>query len=146
MACAPSPRMAPSTLPSKCKRPLKCTSPRTCVPAAMSVVAASAAATVRASLRLLNIGYLLLGEGTRPGDFLIGPSHFPVRLGFDTNAVGNEFVRQHECACDLLKIFERKRQARAVLVRRQIVPRERGEPAVAHAVHAQVHAAAGYLS
>src|SRR6202020_880209 len=94
IACAPSPRTEPSTLPSRCNRPLKSTSPRIVVPAAMSVVAASVPVAGRTSLRLLNIGHLLLGERIRPGEFLIGPSHFPTCLGFDANAVRNEFLRQ----------------------------------------------------
>src|SRR5579885_891386 len=148
IACAPSPRIAPSILPSMCSRPVNRMSPRISVPAAISVVVS---APGRASARLvLNIGNLRgvgagLGERVGPGEFLLGATHVAAGVGLDPDAIGREAFRQHQGAAHLLEVLERERHAGAVLVRRELAPGERGELAAAHAVDAEPHPTRGDL-
>src|SRR5262249_44205693 len=50
------------------------------------------------------------------------------------------------CACDLLKILERKRQSRPILIGGEVCPRQFGELPALHAIEAQANMAIRYLS
>src|SRR5258706_11956918 len=120
IAWGPLPRIAPSILPSICRRPLKLMSPLISVPVAISVVASAA---FRASFRLvLNIDKLLCSERVVPGEFLFGATAVAAGSGLDMDAIRREIVRQHQRTGDLLEILERERQSGCVLIRRDLGP------------------------
>src|SRR5579859_6254486 len=122
---SPSPRIAPSTRPSTCRRPLNWMSPWISVPAAISVVTSGAA---RLSLRLLlNIGNLLCVQRIGPREILLGPPHLAPRVRLDAHPARIQAGGQHHGRLNLLEILERKRQTVGILVRRELVPRHRRE-------------------